>query len=570
MTDLVPGPAGPTAVVASEDPGDPGGRALGRSSLINLAGFGVYGLCNFALIVVITRQLGNAGAGALLLAIAVFNIVARSAMAGTDLALVRFTSRFLARDRHREVRHLFRIALVPVAAVSATAAAALFVVAEPLGRLLTSGGEEAGSSADDLTTYLRVLAPFIPVATVYQVIEGGSRGFGTMVPGVVTERLGRAASLPVLMLVVIGAGGGTTAVGLAWAGPYAVALVPIALWTTVLVRRAERSLRDRLDPPGTPAATPLVGTGDLDGLDASPGAGAATGGAVPEPAAPTAGVPEPIAGRELRRRFWAFALPRSFAGVFALTILWVDALMLGALESTESVGVYTAATRWLIVGNVAGNAVAIAFGPQIAAVLATDGTDGARRLFQSATAWLVLLAWPAYLTAMVFAPFLVTAFGDGFDEGATVIVIAGAGFLLAAAAGPIDMLLLMAGRSRLSLINTGIALAANIGANLVLIPHLGIRGAALAWTLSLVVANAVPMAQMWKLLGISPFGARSLRALAIGAGVGVALVASRAALGATLPGLLLGVTLGGAVLVVGVVHSPDRMGMADVLRRAVT
>lgn len=541
MTDLASDAAGPTAVVPLEDPehpGDPGGRALGRSSLINLAGFGVYGLCNFALIVVITRQLGDAGAGALLLAIAVFNIVARSAMAGTDLALVRFTSRFLARDRHREVRHLFRIALVPVVAVSATAAAALFVVAGPLGRLLTSGGEGAGTSAGDLTTYLRVLAPFIPVATVYQVVEGGTRGFGTMVPSVVTERLGRAVSLPVLMLVVIGAGGGTTAVGLAWAGPYAVALVPIALWTTVLVRRAERSLAARLDPPDAPA--------------------------------PTGGVPAPIASRELRRRFWAFALPRSFAGVFALTILWVDALMLGALESTESVGVYTAATRWLIVGNVAGNAVAIAFGPQIAAVLATDGTDGARRLFQSATAWLVLLAWPAYLTAMVFAPFLVTAFGPGFDEGATVIVITGVGFLLAAAAGPIDMLLLMAGRSRLSLINTGIALATNVGANLVLIPLLGIRGAALAWTLSLVVANAVPMAQMWKLLGISPFGARSLRALAIGAGVGVALVAARAAVGATLPGLLLGVALGGAVLVVGVVRSPDRMGVADVLRRATT
>ena len=528
MTDVADDASPPPRPGGADDDGDRAddGRTLGRSSLVNLAGFAVYGVANFALIVVVTRQLGDVGAGAFLTAIAVFNIAARSSMAGTDLALVRFTSRFLTRNRAAEVRHLYRVALVPVLVLSTAVGVAMVALAEPLGRLLSSGGEGAGAPADQLATYLRVLGPFVPVAAAYQAVEGGSRGFGTMVPSVAVERLGRSVALPVLMLVVLAAGGGVTAVGIAWAGPFAVALVPIALWTAVLVRRAERAVRDRADRP------PAIGRADL------------------------------------RHRFWAFALPRSFAGVFALTILWVDALLLGALESTEAVGVYTAATRWLIVGNFAGNAVALAFGPQIAAVLARGGPDDARRLFQAATAWLVLLAWPAYLTAMVFAPYLVTAFGSGFGDGASVIAITGVGFLLASAAGPIDMLLLMAGRSRLSLINTGVALATNIGANLLLIPHLGIQGAALAWTLSLAVANGLPAIQMWLLLRVQPLGARSLRALALTTGVGVVLVLSRIALGATMAGLLVGVALGGVLLVVGVRQAPDRMGVADVLRRA--
>ena len=111
------------------------------------------------------------------------------------------------------------------------------------------------------------------------------------------------------------------------------------------------------------------------------------------------------------------------------------------------------------------------------------------------------------------------------------------------------MLLLMAGRSRLSLINTGLALATNIIANLVLIPHLGIQGAALAWTLSLAVANGLPAVQMWLLLRIQPFGPRSMRALALASGVGVALVAARLPWARPSPGWWSGVALGGAVLV---------------------
>ncbi len=499
---------------------DVGGAAVARGSLVNLVGSIVYGISGFALIVVVTRQLGTAGAGAVLEAIAVFSIVSRSAMAGTDVGLVRFISRFLSRGRADEIGHLYRVALVPALVLSTLAGLALYLLAGPLGRLLTSG-----SHHELLTTYLRVLAPFIPIATVYQALDGASRGFGTMVPSVAVERIGRSTLVPLLVLGAT-ATGGATLIGLAWAGPYALALVPTALWTTVLLRRAERRLRAR----------------------------------------PAAEVPAPLPTGELARRFWAFALPRSFAGVFALTITWVDSLLLGALDGTSAVGVYSAAIRWLIVGNIAGNAVTTAFAPQIARVMA-ERPEAAKPLFQDASALMVLLAWPPYLAAMVFAPFLLGAFGDGFGPGAAVIVITGLGFLGASVTGPIDMLLLMAGRSRQSLINTGVALVANVGANLALIPHWGIRGAAVAWAISLTVANGLPLVQMYRSLGVHPFGPRTLRVLALCAGVATGLLAARALLGPTPVGLAVGLALGGAVLVAGVVTSPDRLGVDQVLRR---
>jgi O-antigen/teichoic acid export membrane protein len=553
VTDVAP-PA-PEATTAEARTGAPGGgSSMARGSLVNLAGSVVFGVTGFLLIVVVTRNLGKSGAGALFEAIAVFSIVSRSAMAGTDVGLVRFTSRFLARHRTREVGALYRVALVPVAVISSLAGLAVFLLAGPLADLVTTGDDHHG-----LPAYLRVLAPFIPVAAVYQAVDGATRGFGTMVPSVVVDRVGRSSALPVLVLLASTAGGATL-VGVAWAAPFAVALVATALWTVALLRRAERSLTARIDGGELTVAT-AADTDDLADIEARPGEGAEIG---PGPAV----VPLPLDRRDLTRRFWSFALPRSFAGVFALTITWVDSLLLGSMEGTDAVGVYSAAIRWLIVGNVVGNAVTLAFAPQIAKVMATEGADGAKPAFQEASALLLLLAWPAYVTAMVFAPFLLTAFGDGFGAGATVIAITGVGFLLASAAGPIDMLLLMAGRSRQSLINTAVALVANIGANLVLIPRYGIEGAALAWTFSLIVANGLPLWQMWRSLGVHPFGARTIRTMAVATGVAAALVGARALLGPTAEGLALGLVLGGAILLAGVWSSPDRLGIDQVLRRS--
>jgi hypothetical protein len=70
---------------------------------------------------------------------------------------------------------------------------------------------------------------------------------------------------------------------------------------------------------------------------------------------------------------------------------------------------------------------------------------------------------------------------------------------------------------------------------------------------------------MWRALGVHPWGNRTLRALGITSLVGVALLVSRLVLGATALGFAVGVVLAGGLLVAGVLASPDRMGVDQVL-----
>jgi len=506
-TVIAPRAAGdPAERPAAIDPGD--ARTLARDGALNLVGVMLYGVLNFVLVVIITRELGPGGAGAFLEAVALFNILTKSALLGADLGLLRFIARFRALDRHHDVRRTLAVALVPVAVIATVAGGAVFLLAEPLGRLLS-----AGAGRHDLTTYLRVLSPFIPLGAVYQALEGGSRGFGTMLPGVTIERIARPVLTPALMLFVLASGFGASAVALAWAGPLALALIPMAWWTMVLVRRLERR--------GT--------------QESRAGANDASAGSAPGSAG-------------LAREFWRFSAPRALGGLFQIAIIWLDSLMIGALASTREAGIYAAATRWLIAGTFAGMAITLAFGPKISFVLARGERERAQQLYQTATGWLMALAFPAYITTMVFAPVLLGAFGRGFGSGGTALVILGAANLFAAACGPVDVVLLMAGRSSLSLFNNGLALAANIGLNLALIPRYGINGAAIAWTASLIITNALPLWQVWRHPGLHPFGRGWFAVMGISlVGIVAVELLVRLLVGPTLIGLALAMVATGVV-----------------------
>jgi O-antigen/teichoic acid export membrane protein len=210
--------------------------------------------------------------------------------------------------------------------------------------------------------------------------------------------------------------------------------------------------------------------------------------------------------RTLARSFWGFALFLSLADVFEVVVLWLDVLLVGAIAGSEAAGIYTAAGRYATVGFMLLGAVITAIGPQVGALMATGDLDRVRLLYRTASLWLAALAFPVYLTAIVFAPLLMDLFGPAFREGSTALAVLAAAMLVNMATGPVRMVLIMGGRSGLTAANDVAALVANVGLNLLLIPPYGITGAAIAWSASILITNIAPLVQVWKLWRLDPVG----------------------------------------------------------------
>ena len=445
---------------AAKTPGDI--AQLARGGALNLAAVVTAAIGGFALYVVLGRVLTQGEAGAFIEAIAIFNILAIIGTLGADSGLVWAVSGALATGRTGELRLFARTALIPVGVVGLGFAVLIYANADWLADTL--GGDDHASA---IASYLRVLAPIVPLASINYAVLGATRGFGTMVPTAPIQHMGRGLSQPLIVWGLLTAGVSAGVVALGWTTPFIVGVAISTLWLLRLLRR---------HPANGSAPTP---------------------------------------GASIARRFWAFTIPRSFAAMFRVGVQWIDVLIVGALLNPAEAAIYAVSTRLLQLGLFVASSVGEVAQPMFGGLLAAGHRRRAQEVYQTATGWQVAVTWPQYITAALFAAVILrSVFGDGYQAGATVVAILALSTMVGAAAGPVDMMLLMAGKSTWSLWNAGITLATNTILNLVLIPDLGIEGAAISWAISRLLANAIPLVQVYRYVHIHRFGRGTLTGIA--------------------------------------------------------
>lgn len=199
----------------------------------------------------------------------------------------------------------------------------------------------------------------------------------------------------------------------------------------------------------------------------------------------------PVGGSTEVGAFWRFTAPRAVASVAQLALQRLDIVLVAAIRGPAE----AAATRFLVVGQLGGQAISLAVQPHLGVHLTREDRAETNNLYRTATAWLILMTWPLYLLAVAFAPYLLGVFGAGYAEGAAVVLVLCLTMLVATGCGMVDVVLNMAGRTSWNLGNSLLALTVNVTLNHLLIPPLGILGAAIAWAVAILVNSLLPLAR---------------------------------------------------------------------------
>ena len=429
-------------------------RSAARGSAFNLVGAATAAIAGFVTVGLITNNYGQAGAGLFFTATAVFTLAANGTRLGGETALTLFVSRFRAADRHRELAPLVRTATTATG-LSAVVLGLVGLAAAPwLAGALTADA----ANADELTVMIRILAVAVPAFALSQVLFGASRGYGTMRPSVMVGQLFRPIAQLVLVVVVVAVSTDTWPLALAWAVASVVAAVAIAGWLWQRIRRSTRS-----HDAGT--------GGPFDAGD-----------------------------------YWRFAGPRAVTDLVASALERLDVLLVALLLTAADAGLYGASNRLILAGQLLLFATSQSMAPLLSAAFLERRHADAKRLLTTITTWSVFVLWPLLLALAFGAETVLAVFGDGFADAAPVVRVLALALATIVALGPGDIVLLMTGESVASLVNHIAALLVLVVVSVVLLPQVGLIGAAWAWASSRLTLRVAAGFQVWRATGVHTFG----------------------------------------------------------------
>lgn len=433
---------------------------VARGGAIGLVGSLANAVAGLALVVLIAREFEPDVAGRFFAASSVVLLLAAVSGLGTSTGLARFLLRFEAEGRHGDVRPVLGLAAVPVVLLSLVLCAALLVLAGPLADVL--GWADGG-------LLVQALALALPFAVVTELALAGTRALGRMRTTAFVDRFLRAGLQAVLAAVVLASGGGVVAVALAWTAAWMVAAT-LAVWSLLAFLRQRQ--REAGPWPGADGRPPSMGHGSRW---------------------PT-----------LAAEFWAYTRWRGVAGIAQVAIQRADVVLVAAILGPAEAAVYTAATRFVVLGQFVTQALQQVLEPRFTSILVEGDIAVLREVFRTGTAWAIALAWPVYLVIGCAPAVYLSLFGEGYggEQATGVVLLMTAAMLVGVAAGAVDTLLLMAGRSGLSVSNAVAALAVDVVGCLLLLPVLGIVGAALAWGAAVVLRNGLAVIQVRRDLGV--------------------------------------------------------------------
>lgn len=480
-----------TERTAEETSGELGAAA--RGGLVSLVGAAASAGSGFLLVVVLARLLGVSDSGVVLQAIALFMIAVAVVRLGLDTVAMWLLPRLRVQDPARVPAALTAI-LVPSFVVPCAVAGAWYVL------VALRSGPLLGAEVDDA---VGAVAPFLPFASLMMVAVTATRAFGSVLPFNVVQNIAVPVSRLLVVPLAVAAGGAAVASAWAWAAVF----VPAAVVSVWLLLRGARRAR-----PGGP----LLGRPD----------------------------------RSLVRQVAGFGLPRTVSAAAEQANLWLAVILIGVLLDAGAAGAYGSAARFVAAGLIVSTAARVAVAPRFSALLAAGEAEAVGRLYAVTARWVLLFGSPIYVALAVFAPTVLRSLGEGFDDATAAMVVLCLGSTVMLAAGNVQSLLLMSGGSGWAAVNRLTAVAAMVLGIVLLVPELGLTGAAVAWVAGMTLDVTLAAVQVRRRTGIALDLLPTIAVVGLVAGcVGAPCLVAVGLLGQTWPGVAAGVAAAAACLV---------------------
>ncbi|WP_224334600.1 flippase [Haloprofundus halobius] len=195
------------------------------------------------------------------------------------------------------------------------------------------------------------------------------------------------------------------------------------------------------------------------------------------------------------RRLIDFARYTIGMNISHLTYTWADTMVLAFFVSKASVGIYETSWRLTGISLIGAQAIGLTLVPAVTRWHEDGNLAGIERTFATAIGYAIALVLPAVIGVAVLGEELLSVL-YGFETGVTVLFVLMVGQLAQAVKYITENVLLGIDRPKEVFRTNVLSVLANVGLNFLLVPSMGMYGAAVA---TLATASVAVGAQLWYL-----------------------------------------------------------------------
>lgn len=211
------------------------------------------------------------------------------------------------------------------------------------------------------------------------------------------------------------------------------------------------------------------------------------------------------AKKEIRSSLFAYSWPILFYSVIASFFFWIDTFFIGYYKNAEMVGFYNAAIPIAGLLMFSSDLFMQLFFPLITREYARKKLETIDKLSKQVTKWIFVVNIPIFVVLLVFPGVIINIlFGPEYLGAVNALRILSFGMIFASLSSVPQSIVLMAGKSKIVLLNTILFGVVNGLLDILLVPKYGMEGAAIGTAISYALMLCAFLVESKKYASIIP------------------------------------------------------------------
>ncbi|MCD6425882.1 MAG: flippase [Anaerolineales bacterium] len=219
---------------------------------------------------------------------------------------------------------------------------------------------------------------------------------------------------------------------------------------------------------------------------------------------------------------FSYTWPMSISGVLMILVGQIDFIVLGIYNPASDIGIFRVYIQIIVILKLGLDSMSRIYKPVISEMIIKDDINEVNITYQKSAKWILLSTTLALLMIILFGDQLTALlFTEAYTISITALMILAAGAFLKSIFGLGNMTLEAFGNTKLIFINSLCLIVTNLSLDLILIPDLGLVGAAIAAGTTMVVAGLLGSIEIYYLYKMQPISINTFKILIIGGLTGV-------------------------------------------------